>query len=90
MGWWSEYDTKKDLNCKKCFLSLFQHAEIDKPNADKFRSKLITPMTALKVLKYLLIGIGVALFVVVIGLLAYGRHKVYYRNLTLIILFVII
>jgi hypothetical protein len=47
-------------------------------------------MTALKVLKYLLIGIGVALFVVVIGLLAYGRHKVYYRNLTLIILFVII
>ncbi|CAF1499933.1 unnamed protein product [Rotaria magnacalcarata] len=52
-----------------------EHAEIDKPNADKFRKKVTVPITALHVMKYLILSIGIALFVIVLGLIAFSRYR---------------
>ncbi|CAF3376522.1 unnamed protein product [Rotaria sp. Silwood1] len=52
-----------------------EHAEIDKPNADKFYRKVTRPITALHVMKYIILGIGIVLFLYAIALIAYRRHK---------------
>ncbi|CAF0969014.1 unnamed protein product [Rotaria sordida] len=52
-----------------------EHGEIDKPNADIFHKKVSVPLTALIILKYLFLAIGILLFTTVIILLVYSRHN---------------
>ncbi|CAF2399961.1 unnamed protein product [Rotaria sp. Silwood2] len=52
-----------------------EHAEIDKPNANKFSRKVTRPITVLHVMKYLILGIGIALFIYVIALIANSLYK---------------
>ncbi|UJR36346.1 hypothetical protein I4U23_029073 [Adineta vaga] len=52
-----------------------EHAEIDQPSADKFHQKVTTPIMLVNVIKYVLLGVGIALVIGAIALLAYERHK---------------
>ncbi|CAF0903804.1 unnamed protein product [Rotaria sordida] len=52
-----------------------EHAEIDQTNADKFYNKVTKPIMVLHIMKYVILGIGSVLFIIVIILLAYRRYK---------------
>lgn len=56
-------------------LAFFQHAEIDQPNANMFHKKVSVPLTALAVLKYILLFVGILLLFTVIGLAFYKRRE---------------
>ncbi len=69
-------------------MKIFQHAEIDQPNADIFHKKVFIPLTMLTVIKYIVLAIGITLLMTVIGLMVYKQYKV--GDLIWFILFVII
>ena len=41
-----------------------------------FRTKVFVPLTALAVIKYIFLALGIALLVTVVGLVAYSRYQV--------------
>jgi hypothetical protein len=51
-----------------------------------FHSKVFAPLTVLAVVKYIFLGLGIALLVTVIGLMVYSRYQVgSNRSMTLVI-----
>jgi len=52
-----------------------EHAEIDQANADMFHKKVFVPLIVLTVIKYIFLGIGIAIVMTVIGLVVYSRYR---------------
>jgi hypothetical protein len=58
------------------YKNYFQHAEIDKKNADDFRSSVTTLITILTIVKYLLLALGIVFIVAAIGVILFSYVEV--------------